>query len=69
MELDRDAVFSAVYTGNLVDCTEEQFPQVDTWLAQCAAFHADNGDGLRAFIALNERKRLREKFEVSTREA
>lgn len=59
----RDDVFSAIYTGMPIVCSEAQHAQIDAWLAECAAYHAEYHDGLRAFIALNERKRLAELFQ------
>lgn len=50
---------SAVYSGNLVTCTKEEYVnEVRRALQDFAGKCADNGDGLRMSIALQEVKRL-----------
>lgn len=65
----KDSIFSAVYRGEPIGCDEYEYPQVRDWLRQCAAFWESEGQGIRAFIARNEIKRLDELFEVRERKA
>lgn len=61
-DTERKAI-SAVYTGKLVECTKEEYPQVRSALQDQAGKWIDGGDGMRAGMALNEVKRLDAKFE------
>ncbi len=65
----KDDVFSHVYRGAPLACDERDYPEVRQWLPQCADFWTAEGQGIRAFVAQNEIKRLDELFEVREREA
>ena len=52
---------NAVYNGNLVDCTTEEWPSVRRALQDQAGKWIDQGQGMRAQIALREVKRMDEK--------
>ena len=54
---------SAVYAGNLVECTKEEYRrEVRQALQDFAGKSIDGGDGLRATIALREVGRLDQTF-------
>jgi hypothetical protein len=53
---------NAVYQGKLVNCSAEEYPEIRTALQDQAGKWIDNGDGMRAMIALQEVKRLDTKF-------
>lgn len=58
---------SAIYRGALVECTEsEYYNGIRTAIQDQAGRWIDIGDGLRAMIALQEVKRLDNKFDQDT---
>jgi hypothetical protein len=61
MDASTQAV-NAVYQGNLIECSEQDWPAVRAALQSFAGTCIDSGDGVRAMIALEEVKRLDQKF-------
>ena len=54
---------NAVYQGNLVDCTAEEYhSRIRTAIQDQAGKWIDNNDHVRAMIALQEVKRLDAKY-------
>jgi len=53
---------NTIHNGNVVKCSKEEYPKVREILHNVASRYIDNGESVRASIALNEIKRLDEKF-------
>lgn len=61
--MTKQEAVAAVYEGKLVECTKEEYEsEIRSTLQDCAGRWIDTGQNLRAIIALNEVKRLDEKF-------
>jgi len=56
--MTKQEAISAIYNGNLVECTKEQYPEIRTALQDKAGEMVDSGDGLRAMMMLEEVRRL-----------
>ena len=56
--MDKEEAMQAVYQGKMVQCTKENYPEIRSTLQDYAGRCVDEGDGLRAMIALEEVKRL-----------
>jgi len=53
---------NAIHNGDVVKCSKEEYGEVRKMLHNVASKYIDNGEVLRASIALNEIKRLDKKF-------
>lgn len=62
-KMTKEEAISAIYNGNLVDCTKEEYPEIRTALQEFAGERIDAGDGIRGQIVLMEVQRLDKKFE------
>jgi len=58
-----EEVKAAIHIGCPISCTKEEWPALRTIIQDLAGKYIDNGDGVRALIALEEVKRLDSKFE------
>lgn len=56
--MTKDEAINAIYTGKLVNCTKEEYPEIRTGLQEKAGKMIDFGDGLRGMMMLEEVKRL-----------
>lgn len=56
--MTKDEAINAIYNGNLVECTKEEYPEIRTALQDKAGKMVDSGDGLRAMVMLEEVRRL-----------
>lgn len=56
--MNKADIKARIETGNLVECTEEDYPLVRTHLQQLAGEFVDGGQGIKAMIALQEVQRL-----------
>ena len=64
--MDKNQVKQAVMSGNLIDCTQEEYQNcVRRYLQEFAGESVDNGQTIYTMIALNEVKRLDKKFEAA----
>lgn len=57
-----ESAISAISNGKLIECTKDEYPAIRNALLLQAGKWVDAGDGTRATLALNEIKRLEEKF-------
>jgi hypothetical protein len=55
-------VIATLVAGRLVDCTQEEYPYVRQHIQGAARHWVDQGQDHRAWVALNEVKRLDLKF-------
>ena len=53
-----DEAVNAIHFGNTVKCTAEEWPTIRTAIQDAAGKYIDNGDPMRAQIALMEVQRL-----------
>lgn len=56
--MTRTEAIDAVYNGRLVECTKEEYPEIRRALQDQAGKWIDDGQGVRAVIALQEVQRL-----------
>ncbi len=56
--MTKDEAINAIYNGNLVECTKEEYPEIRTELQDKAGKMVDSGDGVRAMMMLEEVRRL-----------
>jgi hypothetical protein len=57
--MTKEEAISAIYQGNLVECTREEYHSgLRTAIQEQAGKWIDGNDGLRAMIALDQVKRL-----------
>lgn len=63
-EVERKAI-AAVYRGQLVECSKDEYPLVRSALQDQAGRWIDGGDPMRAQIALREVARLDTKFDFT----
>lgn len=61
-EMAATLALDAIYKGQLVNCSKDDWPVVRTALQDQAGKWIDTGDGMRAMIVLQEVKRLDAKF-------
>lgn len=58
-----ERALNAVYQGNVVKCTPEEYKEIRGVLQDQAGRWIDEGDAVRATIALEEVRRLDKKFD------
>ena len=57
--MTKEEAINAIYNGNLVECTKEEYQkEIRTALQDKAGKMVDGGDGLRAMMMLEEVRRL-----------
>ena len=61
--MTKEQAISAIYRGEMVDCTIEEYPEVRSGIQEQAGKWIEGGDPIRASIALQEVKRLDTKFD------
>ena len=61
--MNKSQVKQLVMSGNLVECSQEEYPDVRRYLQEFAGESVDNGQIIYTQIALNEVRRLDAKFE------
>ncbi|MBU0977319.1 MAG: hypothetical protein KKD18_02805 [Nanoarchaeota archaeon] len=62
MSTTKEAI-QAISTGQLVDCTKEEYPEIRKAIQDYAGKQIDNGQDIYAQIALMEIKRLDDKLD------
>ena len=60
--MNKQQVKTSVMTGNLVNCSAEEYPDVRRYLQEFAGESVDSGQIIYTQIALNEVARLDKKF-------
>ena len=53
-----EEAINAIYNGNLIECTREEYPEIRNALQDMAGKMVDSGQGLRAMMMLEEVRRL-----------
>lgn len=56
--MNEQEAIAAIYSGKLVDCSKEEYPNIRKSIQEQAGKWIDTGQDIRASIALHEIKRL-----------